>query len=513
MTLVMHVGRVVGQYRIMGLLGQGGMGTVYAAEHTLLGRPAAVKVLLPEFSGDQEVVTRFFNEARAATAVRHPGIIEIYDFGWHSNGAAYIVMERLEGESLAARSARRRMSWDATLTIARQIAGALAAAHAKGIIHRDLKPDNVFLVSDPEIFGGERIKLLDFGIAKLVGDSGNSRKTRTGAVMGTPSYMAPEQCRGVGVDHRADLYSLGCILFELCTGCTPFVGEGAGDVLAAHIYLPIPAMKSLAPETPIEVERLVQRLLAKRPQDRVQSADDVVREIDALMRPVYQSGPQPVVPSFAGLAASTASLTTLSGAAGTTLVVRSDKRTIYWGSAAVTALIATTSVIYLVTGDTRKSSSTTQANQDEPVSVLHPTPTPAAPAPAPSVPTPVRSTSTPAPTALAAEISPAEAKTSPAAPSSLQTPSAVALDIDSTPPGAEVVLRGEVLGRTPFRGPLPRGDNEVAIVIRLRGYASRTIVVRPGKPITQQINLVPSSPPQRQLRSRDDSVNPFESMR
>src|SRR5213076_1890938 len=134
----------------------------------------------------------------AATAIRHPGIVEIYDFGWTAEGAAFLVMEYLEGETLARRSQRARLRWPAALAIARQIAGALAAAHAMGIVHRDLKPDNVFLVPDPDVPGGERIKLLDFGVAKLAVASSTSHSvTRTGAVIGTPMYMAPEQCRGV----------------------------------------------------------------------------------------------------------------------------------------------------------------------------------------------------------------------------------------------------------------------------------------------------------------------------
>ncbi|HEX2691149.1 MAG TPA: serine/threonine-protein kinase, partial [Kofleriaceae bacterium] len=254
---------VIGQYRVTGLIGQGGMGAVYAAEHALLGRPAAIKVLLPDLSQKQDIVLRFFNEARAATAIRHPGIIEIYDFGWTPEGAAFIVMEHLEGETLGRRLARGGLRWQAALAIARQIAGALAAAHGKGIVHRDLKPDNIFLVPDPEVPGGERIKLLDFGIAKLAGDTSPTMNvTRTGAVMGTPTYMAPEQCRGVAVDHRADLYALGCVVFELCSGRPPFVGEGTGDVLAAHIHVPAPSLASLGIEVPRAVEDLVQQLLA-----------------------------------------------------------------------------------------------------------------------------------------------------------------------------------------------------------------------------------------------------------
>src|SRR5262245_42206943 len=158
---------MLGQYRVTGTIGRGGMGVVHAAEHALLGRRAAIKVLRSELSRNEDAVTRFFNEARAAAAIRHPGIVEVYDFGWTDDGAAFLVMERLEGESLTQRLSRVPFRWQAALAIARQIAGALAAAHALGIIHRDLKPDNIFLVPDPDVPGGERIKLLDFGVAKL----------------------------------------------------------------------------------------------------------------------------------------------------------------------------------------------------------------------------------------------------------------------------------------------------------------------------------------------------------
>src|SRR5262245_50376936 len=170
---------MLGSYRVTGTIGRGGMGIVYAAEHALLGRQAAIKVLQSDLSQKEEVVARFFNEARAATAIRHPGIIDVYDFGWTREGAAYLVMEFLEGETLARRSTRTPLRWPVVLAIARQIAGALGAAHAKGIVHRDLKPDNVFLVPDPEVPGGERIKLLDFGVAKLAADT-SPTVTRTG---------------------------------------------------------------------------------------------------------------------------------------------------------------------------------------------------------------------------------------------------------------------------------------------------------------------------------------------
>src|SRR6185295_3270461 len=165
------IGQKLGSYVVESELGRGGMGVVYRARHVTLGRPAAIKVLLPQFSLQPDVVQRFFNEAKAATLVRHLGIVEIYDFGLLHTGIAFIAMELLSGESLATRMARGTLSQRRGLGTIRQICGALGAVHGLGIVHRDLKPDNVFLISDPEVHGGERIKLLDFGIAKLSQDS------------------------------------------------------------------------------------------------------------------------------------------------------------------------------------------------------------------------------------------------------------------------------------------------------------------------------------------------------
>ena len=279
------IGSTVGSYRILDKLGEGGMGAVYLAEHTLIGRRAAVKVLLPELSNNQEIVNRFFNEARSTAQIKHPGLIDIYDFGYHTTGSAFIVMEYLEGESLASRLRREPQPELSLLaTIGRQIASALAAAHQKGIVHRDLKPDNIFLVTDVEVQHGIRAKVLDFGIAKLQGEKEKSLKTRTGTVMGTPMYMSPEQCRGAGtVDARADVYSLGCILFEMATGRTPFIGEGLGEIIAAQIYQPPPTPSSIDPNVSPELERIIQRALAKKPDDRQPSMVALKAELDAIV--------------------------------------------------------------------------------------------------------------------------------------------------------------------------------------------------------------------------------------
>jgi serine/threonine protein kinase len=274
------IGHVVGKYRLLDQLGEGGMGTVYRAEHVVLGSPAAVKVLLPQFTQDSVVVDRFFQEARAASAIRHPGIVEVFDFGRLPNGQAYIAMELLRGEDLSGFLARRG-PLDASLAtqIAVQILGALNATHAVGVIHRDLKPDNIFLVRDPGAPGAIRVKLLDFGIAKLISRpnvaalAAGGRPRTKNMILGTPAYMAPEQCRGgAAIDARADLYAVGCLLFELLTGRPPFVADGDGEVMAMHIYEPPPRLSNLAPQLPVELDALIAKLLTKDPADRIPSA-------------------------------------------------------------------------------------------------------------------------------------------------------------------------------------------------------------------------------------------------
>ncbi len=264
-------GTQIGSYRIERKLGEGGFGVVYVAMDTRLGRRAAIKQLLPELSGHRDIVERFFNEAKAAASINHPGIVEIYDVGWHTDGSAYFAMKLLEGDSLAKRLREAGpLPIQIATTIARQVSSALVAAHARGIVHRDLKPDNIVLVADDEVAIGERATVLDFGIAKLFGDKPASQKTRTGMMMGTPSYMSPEQCRGAGeVDHRTDVYALGCILFEMLTGRAPFVAEGAGEVLGMHQFVDAPTVRSLRPDVPAELDALVTRMLAKKPEHRL----------------------------------------------------------------------------------------------------------------------------------------------------------------------------------------------------------------------------------------------------
>jgi serine/threonine-protein kinase len=282
-TLVKE-GVQIGGYRVLRQIGEGGMGAVWMAEHAMLGRRAAIKILHSIHSTRQEIVTRFFNEARAATAISDPGIIQIFDFGFHTDGSAYIVMELLEGEPLDRRLKRLgALSIEDALRICRQVASTVGAAHARGIIHRDLKPENIFMVRDPEVAGGERAKVLDFGIAKLSGDLGAQHTTSASTIMGTPLYMSPEQCRGAGkVDQRSDVYSLGCVLFALIIGRGPFTAEGSGDLIVKHLIEAPPRPSAGSPGVPPEVDDLILRCLAKSPAERFASGTELAAAIDAL---------------------------------------------------------------------------------------------------------------------------------------------------------------------------------------------------------------------------------------
>ncbi len=266
-------------------LGAGGMGVVYVGEHELLGNRVAIKVINPELTRDEAVVARFLNEAVAAARIKHAGIVQIFDYGTDpASGSAYFVMELLEGHDLAHRIAHVGVLTPAdAVRISLQIADTLRAAHAAGIVHRDLKPDNVFLVPDSLVPGGERVKLLDFGIAKLFGDGRAQSTTKTGDVLGTPYYMSPEQCHGAGaVDHRTDIYSLGCVLFQLVCGRVPFPGTGVGQVIGAHLHVPPPAPRSLRPELPAPLEELILQMLAKPVDERLQSMTAVIGALTAV---------------------------------------------------------------------------------------------------------------------------------------------------------------------------------------------------------------------------------------
>ncbi len=273
---------LVGAYQLLRRIGAGGMGEVWLAEHVWLHRRAAIKLLHPTSSRCRDVENRLLHESRVATEIADPGIVQIFDWGRHHDGRAYIAMELLEGETLDARIRRHgALSIEAALRFMRQIARAVGIAHARGIVHCDLKPENVFLVRDPEVPGGERARILDFGLAKRTTDRGVYTQTSEG----TPAFMAPEQCRDPArVDPRSDVYALGCVLHALVTGVPPFEADDVDVLIAMQLCAPAPRASLRAPGLPQPVDELIARCLDKDPGRRFTSGRELADAIDALIR-------------------------------------------------------------------------------------------------------------------------------------------------------------------------------------------------------------------------------------
>jgi serine/threonine protein kinase len=276
----------IGPYRLLSALGRGGTAQVFKAEHRHLGQIRAVKILLPEIATSPDIVGRLVTEARAMARLRHPTIAEVFECDVLEDGTAYIAMEYLPGESLrswlerAGNLARYPMLAAAIVGVVGQ---GLSFAHGHGVIHRDLKPENVVLVLDPRDRLGFSVKILDFGIAKLLTEEPVTR-TRAGHVVGTPVYMAPEQWRpGSTVDHRTDIYALGSLLFELLCGRPPFDLSSEASLMRAHLEDPAPDVRSLAPEVPAAMAGLIARMLAKSPDDRPASVDQVIAVLEQLL--------------------------------------------------------------------------------------------------------------------------------------------------------------------------------------------------------------------------------------
>jgi serine/threonine-protein kinase len=288
--------RIDGRYEVVAILGEGGMGRIYEVRHTALDRPFAMKVLRPELAQDTELAARFILEAKTTASVKHPNVVQITDFGRLPDGVPFFVMELLVGHTLGeVLKAAGPLPPARAVRIVRKVAGALAAAHAAGVVHRDLKPDNVFLVSgsrdltapdDPDrarslarLSSAADVRVVDFGAAKIVG---GNRLTRAGVVFGTPHYMSPEQASGESVDHRADIYSLGVIMYEMFCGRVPFEAETYMGVLTQHMFAR-PARPSEVAGAPRELgtlEEITMTCLAKKPEERFASMDALIVAID-----------------------------------------------------------------------------------------------------------------------------------------------------------------------------------------------------------------------------------------
>jgi eukaryotic-like serine/threonine-protein kinase len=288
--------RTIHNYVIKQQIGQGGMGAVYLAEHARIGRRVAIKVLLPATSAQPDLVRRFFNEAKAAAEIRNPHIVDVIDFGELEDGTSYIIMEWLEGRSLAEALAKDgRIAIPRAVHIARGIGRALTAAHERGIVHRDLKPDNIMLVRHDD--DADFVKVLDFGIAKLTMSGASDVQTVAGAIMGTPHYMSPEQCRGAVVDQRTDVYALGVILYEMLSGRRPFAGSNMAELFEAHLHQTPPPLRAIDPKIPPTVEQAILQALAKDPDKRFARVDALVNAFaDVLTGPMPVTIPPPGSP-------------------------------------------------------------------------------------------------------------------------------------------------------------------------------------------------------------------------
>ncbi|OJH36355.1 protein kinase [Cystobacter ferrugineus] len=289
------VGQRFGSFRAIRELGRGGMGTVLLAEHVLMPKRVAVKVLHSHLAEEPELVARLLAEARAMSLVQHENVVTIYDLDTR-DGRPYVVMEYLEGQSLAA-FARGPIEPALAVELLTQVCDALGAAHARGIVHRDLKPANIFLVPGPQ--GRQRVKLLDFGIAKRLSRAEGETPTRTGVLLGTPEFMAPEQCSGEAVDARTDLYAVGVLGYLLLTGRVPFSNESTAAVLVAHLTQnPVPPHE-VRPGVPPALSAVLMRALAKRPEERFATA----AELRASLESALKAAATPVAPAPASFTA------------------------------------------------------------------------------------------------------------------------------------------------------------------------------------------------------------------
>ena len=278
---------VVGKYRLLDVLGEGGMGIVYLAEHELIEKKVALKVLRKEYSGKPELVQRFKQEAISASRIKHPNVLDVFDFGQLENGCFFLAMEHLQGCDLAEELTQSTVIEPVmAVRLALQMCRALGAAHSRGVVHRDMKPENVFLHRTED--GDEIVKIVDFGIAQLRArddqpqeQAPRRRLTRTGVIFGTPEYMSPEQAAGHNADLRVDIYAVGVILYEMFTGAVPFAGDSFMAVLTAHLTQAVPPMRSWAPSLDIsaELESVVMKALAKNPDERYQSMSELGRAL------------------------------------------------------------------------------------------------------------------------------------------------------------------------------------------------------------------------------------------
>jgi tRNA A-37 threonylcarbamoyl transferase component Bud32 len=451
-----YLGKTIdGRYLVERVLGEGGMGVVYAGRHKMIDKRVAIKVLRGELAADQELTERFLQEARAASAIGNPHIIDISDFGQLPDGSTYFVMECLDGKSLAGvmSDLHGPTPTSRLCHIAKQIAQALAAAHTANIVHRDLKPDNIMLINR----GSERdfVKILDFGIAKV--GSGTKKMTRAGSVFGTPHYMSPEQAAGAVVDHRTDIYALGVILYEMASGKVPFDADNFMGILTQHMYkAPVP-IRALVPEVdvPPGLDAIVLKCLSKKPEARYVSMDELTSDLDKLERGVLPAAVDEMMARSGGFNVpadyfrSTAMPAPVPGSP-----FEPKKRwPLYASIGAVAALLGIVGLVVVVRSS-NSGAQTPSAGIVVSATALPPTSAPPVAPVAPAV-------------AVAAPL--------PAAPVTHE------VLISVLPNDATISRDGADLGQSPVA--LRLGDDEIAnLVIQHKGYKTRSVKVTPAEP-------------------------------
>ncbi|MEZ4228175.1 MAG: protein kinase [Polyangiaceae bacterium] len=508
-------GITVGEYEIERKLGEGGFGSVYAGVHPLIGKRVAVKVLNREYSSNPQMVSRFIAEARAVNQIQHQNIIDIFAFGSLPDKRQYYVMELLEGVPFDEFiQSRGRLSPEEAIPILRQVARALDAAHAKEIVHRDLKPENIYIAFDSE--GKPTPKLLDFGIAKLLGDTTSGHKTNTGAPIGTPYYMSPEQCRGTGVDHRTDIYSFGVMCFEVLSGQRPFVSDQMLTLMLKHINEPAPALSAVC-GLPAELDAPIQRMMAKDAADRPQTVSMALEELAAAAQgaglsvtvsPLSGGGhamPTPrlgelsrteldteqMSPSIQHHLQKAAGASTQAPLAVDTGSPKKSSRLALFAAAGVLLLGGIGAGVFLL------RSGAPAVTPDHLAETASP-PTSSSPAAPPASASEDRAASTGAPPSAEAPVAP--------------QPTSVRFTIDSKPKDVEAFLEGKKVGSTADGVELPFGDEEVEVEFQAPGYLAKKVHVKPkagGVIAVSLVKIVQRVPVKKKANGGGDLENPF----
>ncbi|MGE0396242.1 MAG: serine/threonine protein kinase [Kofleriaceae bacterium] len=481
----LEAGARVGEYQVESKLGQGAFGTVFKATHPLIGKVVAIKVLARKFSVDPEMVSRFTAEARAVNQIRNRHIIDIFSFGTLDDGRQYYVMEYLDGEPLDALLERGRIPVADTLQILRGVARALDAAHAKGVAHRDLKAENIFLANDPDgSVTGYWPKLLDFGIAKLMApEDGLKHKTRTGAPIGTPYYMSPEQCRGKDVDHRTDIYAFGVLAYLMLTGVYPFDADDYMSILMKQITERQTAPSTHNAELSPEIDDAVAWMMNKDPADRPPDLRTAVRALEQAAVAAglatasqweAQTGPVAIPTQAINVASAVGRISSKSGnPVDISVPAKRSRRAAWIAGGLAMALVAGVAIVLATRGDGERAA----PPRETPHQVAPPAPTPA---PAPSPPPP---------------------------PATAEVPQTVIVTIVGVPEGTEVFAGGMTVGAAPGPVQLPRDSSTMVLTFKADGYLTASREVTPDK--DQSLDVTLKKKPAAKRKTKDDILDPF----